>query len=315
MKVKVNRKEMIAEGIMSIELASVDGVAMPRFTAGAHIDVMLNDNLVRQYSLYNDADKADVYRIAVLREPNSRGGSIAMHDVSVGNILEISVPRNNFPLADEAEHTILLAGGIGITPILCMAERLIHVRASFELHYSARELTRAAFRDRLIMSDMRGRAHTYIGDSPEDTKARLKKILAIRTSKTHLYVCGPAGFIDGVLSAAMENGWPEDCVHREYFATTNTKNTNDKPFQIKIASDGRIVDVPANQSALKALSDAGINVLASCEQGICGTCLTSVLCGKPDHRDVYLTDQERASNRFFLPCCSRSKDDILVLDL
>ncbi|SCK14327.1 vanillate O-demethylase ferredoxin subunit [Variovorax sp. HW608] len=315
MKVRITSKTEVALDICAFELEPVDGARLTPFSAGAHIDVHLGPALVRQYSLCNDPNETHRYRIGVLRDPNSRGGSIAMHALHEGALLEISEPKNHFPLHANAKHSILLAGGIGVTPILCMAERLSRAGASFELHYCTREPQRTAFRERLAQPDFLHLARLYHDNTPADERIDLATVLSAPSANTHVYVCGPGGFIEAVLNAAKSAGWQEANVHREYFTAPAASAEARGAFQVQVASTGQVIDVGAEQSVTAALSACGIQIPTSCEQGICGSCLTRVLSGELDHRDVYLTEEERAANDQFLPCCSRSKTPLLVLDL
>lgn len=315
MKVQVKKKVAAAEDIISVELADLNGAPLPAFSAGAHIDVVLGNGLTRQYSLCNNPVDRSTYVLGVLLEPESRGGSKAMHALQTGEILEISEPKNHFPLDNDARHSILLAGGIGITPILCMAERLAHINASFELHYCTRSVERTAFKERLEQEHLKPHSHVYHDSSPPEQRLDIAKVVANPTPDRHLYVCGPGGFIDVVLNTAKAAGWAESNLHREYFTGAVQDTANDGSFQVRLASSGQVVDIPADKSIVEALADNGIDVPVSCEQGVCGTCLTRVLEGEPDHRDLYLTDAEREANDQMLPCCSRSKSAVLVLDL
>jgi vanillate O-demethylase ferredoxin subunit len=316
MRVKLVRKLPLAADICGFELADPEGRALPPFSAGAHVDVLLGPGLVRQYSLCNNPEDRHRYLIGVLLDPHSRGGSAAMHALAEGTELEIGEPKNHFPLAAEAGHSLLIAGGIGVTPILCMAERLAHLGASFEMHYCTRSPERTAFLDRLSRPDLAERVRVYHDSEPADRRIDLAGLLASPKPETHLYVCGPGGFIDLVLGLARAAGWAEERLHREYFAAPAAASAGgDRPFQVKLSSSGQVVDVAAGQSVIEALAGAGIDILTSCEQGVCGTCLTRVLEGVPEHRDVYLTDAEKAANDQFLPCCSRSRSPLLVLDL
>ncbi|WP_028217078.1 PDR/VanB family oxidoreductase [Paraburkholderia oxyphila] len=314
MKVTLIRKVPVATDICVFELAGAADAPLPPFEAGAHIDVHV-DGFVRQYSLCHRATEAGRYHIGVLRDPASRGGSAAMHALESGTHLEISTPKNHFPLDTRAAHTLLLAGGIGITPLIAMAEQLRETGRSFELHYCAREPARAAFRDRLAEPGFAGRTHFYFDSEGEERRIDLQAVLARPSAQTHVYVCGPAGFIEAVLAAASANGWPAQNVHREYFGAAQPPRDADGPFQVTLARSGRIVEVPAGTTIVEALRAGGVEVSVSCEQGVCGTCLTRVLSGEPDHRDVYLTDDERAANDQLLPCCSRARTPMLVLDL
>lgn len=317
LEVVVTRKESVAQDICAYELALADGGALPPFSAGSHIDVHVTDRVVRQYSLCNHPDERTRYVIGVLREPQSRGGSIAMHEqVRQGSRLLISEPRNHFPLAHDARRSILFAGGIGITPILCMAERLSHVGADFELHYCARSLERMAFRDRILASGFSRRVHLHLDDGLDVQKLRVDAVLAKPEPDVHLYVCGPGGYMEHVLGAARRLGWPEPQVHREYFAAApGVGAASDGVFEVRIASSGKSYVIPKGRSVTQVLEAGGVEIPVSCESGVCGTCLTRVIEGEPDHRDSILTDEERARNDQFTPCCSRSKSAVLVLDL
>ncbi|MEY4652140.1 MAG: hypothetical protein RI884_721 [Pseudomonadota bacterium] len=311
--VKVLARHEEAEGIYSYELARPDGAPLPAFSAGSHIDVHLPGGIVRQYSLYNNDQETHRYRIAVLRDPASRGGSIAMHDqVKTGDMLTISAPRNHFPLVS-SPFSLLLAGGIGITPLLCMAQRLAATDRDFRLHYCTRSLSRTALKDSVAALGDRARLHLDDGDASQ--KLDLPKALAAAPAGTRLYVCGPAGFIDFVVNTAKAAGWPTDHLHMEYFGAAPQDTTGDRAFEVRIASTGKTYTIAADKTVLAALQEQDVDVLASCEQGVCGTCLTRVLEGECDHRDMYLTDDEKARNDQFLPCCSRAKSPLLVLDL
>lgn len=313
--VRVTRKTNEADGICGYELARLDGAPLPPFEAGAHIDVHLGGNLVRQYSLCNPPGETHRYQIGVLRDANSRGGSQAMHDrIDTGSTLTISAPKNHFALV-EAKRTLLFAGGIGITPILAMAETLAARGADFEIHYSARSPERAAFKERLAATHLAGQVHFHYDSGDAAQQLDLAALLAAPAADTHLYVCGPQGFIAHVLGTARTLGWAAGQLHVEYFGAAALDTGGDRPFEVKLASSGRIVAVPAGTTALKALEAEGIAIPYSCKEGVCGTCLTRVLEGVPEHRDMYLTEEEQAANDQFTPCCSRAKTPVLVLDL
>lgn len=312
--VVVSRKNE-AQGICSYELASVDDSALPGFSAGAHIDVHLPGGLIRQYSLCNHPEERHRYLIGVLKDPASRGGSQSLHEqINTGDRLRISEPRNLFPLAHQARRSLLFAGGIGITPILCMAERLAHSNADFEMHYCARSSERAAFVERIRNSSFADRVFLHFDEQPE-TALNAARVLAQPGENVHLYVCGPGGFIQHVLDSARAQGWQEDALHREYFAAAPTDTSNDGSFAVKVGSTGQVFEIPADKTVVQVLESHGIDIAMSCEQGICGTCLTRVLEGVPDHRDLFLSENEQALNDQFTPCCSRSKSPLLVLDI
>lgn len=316
LQVRVARKVQEAQDICSFELVSASGAALPAFSAGSHVDVLLPGGLTRQYSLCNDAAESHRYLLGVLRDPGSRGGSQAMHEqVQEGDLLQISPPRNHFPLAAQAQRSLLLAGGIGITPILCMAERLAVTGADFELHYCTRSPERTAFLQRIQDSGFAGSAHFHFDDGAAGQKLDIPALLATPAAGVHLYVCGPKGFMDAVLGTARAQGWPEDQLHYEFFAGTAAPTGTEAGFEVQLASSGRVIPVRPDQTVVQALAAAGVEVLVSCEQGVCGTCLTRVLQGVPEHRDVYLSPEEQAANDQFTPCCSRAVSPRLVLDL
>lgn len=314
-KVVIARRAVEALDICSLELVDPQGEALPPFSAGSHIDVQVGDGLVRQYSLCNDPRETHRYLIAVLRDPNSRGGSACMHALQAGATIDISEPKNHFALAHDARHSVLLAGGIGITPILCMAERLADIGAPFELHYCTRSAQRTAFVERIRRAGFADRVQFHHDDGPATQRFDARAAIAAPADGRHLYCCGPTGFMEAVLGAARDLGWPEDRLHREYFAAAPIDTRHDGGFEVQLASTGAVIRIAPEQSIVAALAAAGIEVPTSCEQGVCGTCLTRVLDGTPEHRDMYLTPDEQARGDQFTPCCSRSKSARLVLDL
>lgn len=314
--VRVRRKTVEAAAVCGLELEGIDGEALPPFTPGAHIDVHLPGALVRQYSLCNSANDHLSYRIAVLLESASRGGSRAVHDlVRQGDVLEISPPRNLFELEPTAP-ALLFAGGIGITPIIAMAERLAGEGRNFELHYCGRSSDRMAFVERIKNSFYGQRANFHFDDGPPSQRLDVLATLKRFSSDTHLYVCGPQGFIEAVLQVARQQDWDESRLHREFFsAAAPAHQTTDAAFSVRLARSGKVVMVGEHETIAEALRSQHVEIPLSCEQGICGTCLTRVIEGTPDHRDSFLTDDERARNDQFTPCCSRSHSPVLVLDL
>ena len=315
LRVTVTARRQLAEGIAGYELAPADGAELPGFEAGAHIDVHLPGGLIRQYSLHDLPGEHRTYRIGVLRDPQSRGGSIHMADmVQEGDQLVISRPRNHFGLHPGSDKSLLFAGGIGITPILCMAQQLAREGRPFELHYCGRSLGRMAFVNELRQVDYADRVSIHVDDGPVVHRLDSEAAIGVPAADRRIYVCGPTGFMDHILGTARALGWSEDRLHREYFAGAKIDHSADGPFALEIRSTGRVIHVAANQSAAQALLDAGIEVPLSCEQGVCGTCLTKVAAGVPDHRDLYMTEEERGRNDCFMPCCSRSCTPRLILD-
>ncbi len=315
LRLRVARKTAEADGICSFELVGAHGSRLPRFTAGAHIAVQLAPNLVRHYSLCNHPRERHRYLICVQHAADSRGGSRALHEeIETGDLLEVGLPRNHFPLLPSARRSLLFAGGIGITPILAMAEQLSSDGADFALHYFARTRERAAFLDRLATSPFAARVHLHFSEGRPDGRHDLSALLADPQDGAHVYVCGPAGFMEAVLDSARAAGWAESRLHREVFAPAAISAPN-APFALRLASSGRVIQVRSEQTALDALLAAGLAVPHSCREGVCGSCLTGVVAGRPEHRDHCLSDAERASNTVFAPCCSRARDARLTLDL
>lgn len=316
LQVLVSRKIAVAESICSFELQALDGAALPPFTAGAHIDVHTPAGVTRQYSLCNHPEERHRYVIGVLKDPQSRGGSQAMHEqIEQGQTLTISEPRNLFPLAADGKKHLLFAGGIGITPMLAMAHELSQRGVDFELHYSFRARANAAFLDVLAEAPFAHQVTLHDNGSNPAAKLDAPAVLSNPVPGVHLYVCGPLGFMDYVLSTAASQGWPAEQTHREFFSAAPIEHDGDQPFEVELAKSGQTFLIPADRTVFEVLDEAGIEIETSCEQGICGACITRVLQGTPDHRDQFMTDKEHAVNDRFTPCCSRAKTPRLVLDL
>jgi ferredoxin-NADP reductase/uncharacterized iron-regulated membrane protein len=304
-----------APGVKSFRLVSGDGRPLPPATAGAHINVNPAPGLVRQYSLVNGPDETDHYRIAVRRDSASRGGSRAMHDqLKLGDVLPISEPHNHFPLAAEAASHLLVARNIGITPILAMAKALAAQGADFRLEYFTRAPENTPFLELLSGPAFAGRVRFHHGLDAAAQSALVEALLAVRRPGEHLYVCGGRSFMDMVAAAAAD--WPDEAVHREYFTANPCAWSGERQgFDVTLARRGQRVHVPAELSLAEALAQAGVPVATSCEQGVCGTCLTKVLAGAPDHRDAVLSPLQREQGDCMAICVSRAKGDELVLDL
>lgn len=313
--VVVVQRELQAEAVAVLTLADPTGRPLPAFTAGAHIDVHLPGSLIRQYSLCSDPRDQASYRLAVLRDRDSRGGSIAVHEALLpGTALTISVPRNHFPLAASEHHAVLVGGGIGITPMIAMAWELHAAGRSFELHYCARSRAQAALLQELADAPWAARVTLHFDD--EGSVLVPARVFAQAPAGRHVYVCGPAGFMEWVMAEARTAGLAPEQIHREYFAApVQGSDTPDTGFEVVARASGKTVQVAPGQTILEALRSVGIKVPVSCEEGVCGTCLCNVLEGEPDHRDAYLTDEEKADGDQILVCCSRSKSPRLVLDL
>ena len=318
----VARREQQAHGIIVLDLAAADGAALPPFDAGAHVDVQVAPGLVRPYSLCGDPADRSRYRLGVLLEAASRGGSAAVHaGFGVGDRVRTGLPRNRFALAPMATRSVLVGGGIGVTPLLAMAHHLHRAGRDFVLHYCARERGRAAFLAELDRAPLGDRVRMHFDDGPPRQRLDLNRDLPPPAPGTHLYVCGPAGFMDWLLGGARQRGHAEAQLHSEAFtaavpgAADGVGNGAGNGFEVVLARSGRTVAVPAGATIVQALAGAGVTVEVSCEQGVCGTCLCDVLEGVPDHRDTYLIDEEKAANDQMALCCSRAKTPRLVLAL
>jgi len=313
LEVEVFRRDDVTDLISIFELRHPNGEALPAFTAGAHIDVKVSDGLIRQYSLSNDPIETSRYVIAVLNEPVSRGGSKAIHETfQQGMLILVGEPRNYFPLEDADDTFILVAGGIGVTPILAMARELRRLERTFEVHYCIRSRSTGAFLDVFESPEFKDFVILHIDDETNTPRLNIEEI--VKTDKSRLYVCGPGGFINWVLTTA-ETCMPNDRIHRESFTAAPIEAPTDEGFEVEIASTGQKFFIPADKSVSAVLEEAGVEVLVSCQQGICGSCITNILEGEPDHKDSVLSEGERKSGRLFTPCCSRAKSAKLVLDL
>jgi ferredoxin-NADP reductase/nitrite reductase/ring-hydroxylating ferredoxin subunit len=310
--VRVAHKWQVGEDSIAVELTPVSG-QLPTAQPGAHIDVHLPNGLVRQYSLINGPGELGSYTIGVKREPASRGGSAYVHDVlQEGDTLAIDGPRNSFPLRRDAVRTVLVAGGIGITPLLSMARCLHHSGSPFELHYFAQSRGHLAFPD--LLRGLGRSCTMHLNLSREETVANLDSVIGSHGTANHLYLCGPPGMLDSARAIAVNSGWPDEAVHFEYFANT-TDLDQSSAFEIALARSAMTLDVLPGRTVLETLRSSGIELPSSCEQGSCGTCAVTVLDGEPDHRDVFLNATERERGDRMLSCVSRALSDRLVLDI
>ena len=305
--------DLVAETIRAIALVSADGSPLPRFSAGAHINLKLPGDLSRSYSLTNGPETTDRYTIAVNRDTASRGGSAYIAEqLKVGDVLVVDPPHNTFPLVEDAELSAFFAGGIGVTPILAMVRKLEALGKPWKLFYAARNRASAAFVTELEALDALepGRVHFHFDDEAGKVMPLLK--LAVGIPKlAHVYCCGPSRMIETFKASA---GWrPEDNVHVEHFAGTNAKPTTD--FTVVLKRQGREFFVKAGESIMDVLEANEIPVAHSCREGVCGTCETVVLEGECDHKDNVLSSREKDSNKLIMICCSGAKSGRLVLDL
>lgn len=297
--------------IKSIRLEKPDGSPLGTYLPGAHIDVEGPTAITRQYSLCSTPDSADSFAFAVKREANSRGGSAALHELAVGDRLRISEPRNLLGIATDARHHVLVAAGIGITPMLSMARYMDVHDISFELHYFARTEAEAAFLP-LLNDRCPEKLHAHIGVSRDSQEQVLDAAFTTLSAGTHVYTCGPDGFMDKVVAVAGRHVSP-DAVHLENFhAAEQPDAAENAAFEVEL--EGETYEIPADKSIVDVLQENGCDVDTSCQEGICGTCIMQVLEGSPEHRDNVLTMAEKESGEVMAVCVSRTKSPRLVLD-
>ncbi|BDT57784.1 iron-sulfur protein [Massilia varians] len=305
-----------AEGINSYELVDPAGEELPPFTAGAHIDIHLPNGIIRQYSLCNSPMERHRYVIAVLRDEKGRGGSKALHDsLRVQDIVTVSQPRNNFTLVPGAKKVILLAGGIGMTPLKSMAHALEASGVPFEMHYCARNAGCVAFKEQLDAKWDHGKLHFHFDHGDPANGLNIAKLLSETGEDTHVFYCGPGGFMKACAEAASH--WPAGTVHFEHFKapepSPSALNVAPGSFMVKIASTGAMLEVPADRTIADVLEQANIRIETSCQAGLCATCKIRYLEGEVDHRDYILSDEEHG--QWLTACVSRATSGVLVLDL
>ena len=302
--------------MISLHLVPADGSPLPACPAGSHIRVRLGADLVRQYSLCNGPDDHSAYIVAVKKEEASRGGSAAVHGLRLSDEVRASLPIEAFPVDWSAQHIVLLAGGIGVTPLISMARHALRRQHSFSFHYFARSKAEAAFSDALADCSFSGRVTFHYGLSADDAGARLVDIIGLEPENSHAYICGPRPFMDRARALATER-FGAASTHCEYFSGANAPlaAVADRPFEIRIGRDGPTFTVPVGRTILQVIQAEGLEVDCSCLEGVCGMCITQVLEGEPDHRDEFLSDEAKRSNEVMTVCVSRSKSPLLVLDL
>ena len=305
---------------MSFQSAS--GEVLPEYTAGAHIEFDLGSTGKRAYSLidwplidpplpdHSQPLRSELFVVAVQMEPEGDGGSRAMHALGVGQSIKATPPKNDYELRSGEEPVLLLAGGIGITPLISMATALHEQGRAFQLHYSARSASRMAFADDLLES-FSDSVSLYKDDTnPLD----LEKLMRSQAPDTAVYLCGPRGMIDAARTAAIEAGLAEESIYIELFSSAEIQD-GDIAFVVELNSTGQVIQVGADQTIIEALEAAGVDVMYDCQRGDCGICQCDVISGTPDHRDVVLSDAERASGKVMQICVSRAMSERLVLDI
>jgi ferredoxin-NADP reductase len=315
LKLRVIEAEPAAERVRRLVLAAPDGTALPAYTAGAHIKVTLPDGDTRHYSLV-DLDGATAnpqhYTLGVLFEAESKGGSRFMHGLKPGDTVEVSAPKNDFALSEDDGPTLLIAGGIGVTPIVSMATALKAAGRPYRIVYAARNAEAMAFAGAL--EARHGEALVLHHDDSAGGPLDLKSLIEAAEQHTRIYVCGPRPMIEAAREIADAAGIPRDHVHFELFQTA-VHDESEMPFEVELASSGQVFTIPPGRTIIEVLEEAGIDLMYDCQRGDCGICQTDVLEGEPDHRDVVLTEAERGSGKVMQICVSRAKTPRLKLDL
>lgn len=313
LSVEVTSIEDVAKDIRRFELSPDFGVSLPKFSAGAHVTIETPKGKRRDYSLINSTDKSGTYSIAVKRETDGEGGSVSMHDdVKVGTVLRISSPGNYFELAEDAQSFLLIAGGIGITPILAMARQLTDEGRSFRLIYLTRSDETTAFADELENGPFCDSVHIHHDQGKPENALDLAPLIRDRSDDLHLYCCGPLGLMKAV--KGLSEDWPPGTVHFEDFGSNDQAVLDgDQAFEVELASSGSVIEVAKDETIIQALERGGIHAATSCESGTCGTCMTKLLSGDVDHRDLVLSEGEKRDH--IMICVSRSASGRLILDL
>jgi phthalate 4,5-dioxygenase reductase subunit len=311
MALRVMRNDKIADGIHLFEFRDASGGPLPPFSAGAHIAIRVPNGALRKYSLCNDPAERDRYMVAVKREANGRGGSSNLIDnVKPGDELMVAAPVNDFELPQRAQDFLFVAGGIGITPIMAMIRQIEAEKKRFRLFYCSRSPETTAFLDELSAPAFKDKVVIHFDHGDPSRSLDLRPVLAERKNREHLYCCGPRPLMEAV--RAMTDHWSSAAVHFEAFSDAETHKATDRPFKVKLAQSGAVIDVPVTKTVLEALREHGLDVPSSCETGTCGTCRTKLLAGQADHRDLVLAEHEKADN--IMICVSRAKSDEITID-
>jgi vanillate O-demethylase ferredoxin subunit len=319
LRARLHSIEWLADGILGFDFRPMGEDQWPVGIAGSHIDLHLPGGLNRSYSLVNVPGESHRYAIAVNRAESGKGGSHYMHEqLRVGQVLSISEPRDSFPLMEAASHSVFVAGGIGVTPLWSMVQRLSQIGAPWTLYYSARTRESAAFIDQIesLASKAGGQVSLNFDSGMSERRLDLQAVIDSVAPDAHVYCCGPVPMLEAFERACVQRN--PALVHREYFAAPTAAKTADIPDQqltVTLARSGKTISVGAETSILDAILGSGVEVPYSCLSGICGACATKVLCGVPDHRDFVLSDAEKESGEAMIICCSRSKSADLTLDL
>jgi len=311
MKLRVTRNDAIADGINLFEFRDAGGTELPQFSAGAHIGIHVPNGMLRKYSLCNDPAERDRYQVAVKREVNGRGGSCSLiDDVKAGDELTVVAPVNDFGLPPRAQDFLFIAGGIGVTPMMAMIRQVMAEGKRFRLFYCTRSPETTAFRDELSAPQFKDMVTIHYDEGDPSRSLDLRPILAERKNREHLYCCGPRPLMEAV--RAMTDHWSPTSVHFEAFSEAETHKPDDRPFKVRLARSGTVLDVSTSTTILEVLREHGLEVPSSCETGTCGTCRTKLLAGEADHRDLVLAEHERKDT--IMICVSRARGDEITID-
>ena len=312
-RVRLSAIQYAARDTHLYEFTRLDGAPLPDVEPGAHIGLHLPNGMMRQYSLVYSGAAPSRYVVGIKRDANSRGGSRYIHEsLRVGTEIDIDAPRNNFPLNAEASHSVFFAGGIGITPIWCMAQKMEALGRSYEVHFATRTRAEAAFVKELQALKGAKQIHLHFDDEQSGKFLNIKPIVDAAPAGSHMYCCGPAPMMGGFEAALASR--PKEFMHVEYFSAKEEASLGGG-YVVQLAKSGKEFTIPAGKSILQVLNDAGVFVSSSCEEGVCGACETVVISGEPDHRDAILSDEEKRVSKTMMICVSGSKGGKLVLDL
>ncbi len=312
LQVRVARAEAMSRDVTKYEFESLDGAPLPEWTAGAHLDIVVAPEYLRQYSMSGDPADRSKYQIGVLREDAGRGGSILMHRIfAPGRLIFISKPINHFPLEEAAQKSFLMGGGIGITPMIAMAHRLHALGRAFELHYSISNREDAGYLQDLAQMPWRGQVHV----SSEGTRADLNQLLAGYAPGQHVYTCGPERYMEGVMQAAERQGFPEDARHLEYFSVPELPEYENHAFTLKLTRSGKTFNVPAEKTATDVLLENGVHIDVKCSDGICGVCKCGLVSGEVEHRDFVLSKAQRKDVVILCQSRAAAPDGVIEVDL
>lgn len=312
MTLRVDGLRRVARDIVELTLSPADGRTLPRWQPGAHIDIECGGGLSRQYSLCGDPASPNAFKVAVLKDPHSRGGSVWIHErLAVGDLVKLRGPRNHFRFDESDPKAIFIAGGIGITPIMAMASRAKSLGIDYEIHYSGRSRDAIAYVDEL-QAQHGERLHLHVSD--EGGRADLTALLSRAQAGTRVYACGPTRLLQVVERACAH--WPDDALRIEHFQTVTQQDpAGQRAFEVELRDSGLVLQVPAGETLLNVLRSANIDIQSDCGEGLCGSCEVTVIAGEVDHRDVVLTRNERQQNRRMMACCSRAAGERIVLAL